>query len=181
MLTVNPWMEAVLADDAIKVKKILADGHDMNMETDAWKSVIRYAVHEGSFRSVKVLLQAGAPLPYGFILGPDDYPGKYPSLLMVAHKVNVMKEKMLCVLIEHGAWFTTWEFSPPYAVGPDRCPFAYDYRAQLAACRLAQRALGRVLRGRVHRNVIPMIEARVWSTRRDDLWLESGRQKNSKN
>ena len=165
-----------MTDDAVKVKQLIADGHDMYVVTSvwegAWRSVIRAAVHGGCVRSIEAFLQAGAPLPYGFHFHPNGHSG-YPSLLMIDYEARRMVTTMTCVLIEHGAWFSTTEESQFSSIALTRPIFAYDYRAQLAACRLAQRALGRVLRGRVHRNVIPMIEARVWSTRRDDRWLDA--------
>lgn len=169
-----------MTDDVVQVKQLIADGHDMCLETmhgrGEWKSVIRAAVYHGCVRSVEALLQAGVPLPFGFHLDPGEEPlGSYQSLLMVGYETD-REGRMIRLLIEHGAWFSTRELSQFSDLAPKRYAFAYDYRAQLGACRLAQRALGRVLRGRVHRNVIPMIEAMVWSTRANERWLDACRQ-----
>lgn len=47
----------------------------------------------------------------------------------------------------------------------------YRYRRQLATCRLAQRALEVALKKcGVHKDVIPIVEGMVWSTRVDAEW-----------
>ena len=46
----------------------------------------------------------------------------------------------------------------------------YHYRAKLAACRLAQRALARCIRGRVSKDLVPVIVDMVWSTRKKQEW-----------
>jgi hypothetical protein len=49
-------------------------------------------------------------------------------------------------------------------------PFIYRYRSKLAACRLAQRALARCIRGSVSKDLVPVIVDMVWSTRGKQEW-----------
>jgi hypothetical protein len=46
----------------------------------------------------------------------------------------------------------------------------HRYRSKLAACRLAQRALARCIRGSVSKDLVPVIVDMVWSTRKKQEW-----------
>jgi ankyrin repeat protein len=72
-------------------------------------------------------------------------------------------QNMAELLLDHEAIIVKRE-------GCDYPRFFYQYRAKLAACRLAQRALARCLKGSVSKDLIPVIVDMVWSTRGKQEW-----------
>lgn len=54
---------------------------------------------------------------------------------------------------------------------------AHSIRLQLANCRLAQRALLRCGRAKIHRDILPKVAAAVWSTRMNPEWVGGGKVK----
>lgn len=71
--------------------------------------------------------------------------------------------KMIELLFDHG-------INIPERLGWNYADFFSHYRAKLAACRLAQRALARCIRGSVSKDLVPVIVDMVWSTRKKQEW-----------
>lgn len=102
----------------------------------------------------------------------------------VNEKCGTEKYNALNVVIRRSIWMTTdivnynmmIELLFDYGIniqerpGWTYPPLIYHYRAKLAACRLAQRALVRCIRGSVSKDLVPMIMDMVWSTRGKQEW-----------
>lgn len=149
------------------------DGCSMYAEVMFYQSSVRYAMAKGSVACAAEFFRAGADPHYGLQSAFTVLQYELGTLMTLAHRRKGRRgHDMVRLLIDYGAWFSPLEIEgTTYDIS-----FARGYRMQLAVCRLAQRALGRVLRGRVHRNVIPMVEAHVWSTRANERWLDACRQ-----
>lgn len=111
---------------------------------------IPVSVSYNSIKCVKLLLAHNFPIE-------DCFPN---PIINVVDKIENIELAFL--LIEHGA----------RTKGDDirDVEIVHFIRLQLANCRLAQSALLRCGREKIHRDILPQVAAAVWSTRMDPEW-----------
>lgn len=122
------------------------------------ETLLMYAVRGQKLKCARVLVEAKADVNVTW--GYHD-----PPVAMCATRGDVHMGELL---LEHGAVLRTkmvsepiWRYSP-----------VFEYRDQLARCRVAQRAVLYVVgkRKKWLRDLAPMIAAYVWATRSDPGW-----------
>lgn len=85
------------------------------------------------------------------------------SGLLLTDDVSSLKNRIATMLIDYGT---------PFDKGVSYPEFFQCYYAQLAACRMAQRSLERVLKKTkvISKDLVPLLITMVWETRADARW-----------
>lgn len=141
--------------DDIKALEHYIDQFDLSPDDNMnW---IPISVSYNSIGCVKLLLAHNFPIE-------DCFP--YPIINVVDKRENI---ELAFLLIEHGA----------RTKGDDirDVEIVKSIRLRLANCRLAQRALLRCGRAKIHRDILPKVAAAVWSTRMDPEWVGGNKVK----
>lgn len=138
----------IIGDDDVKALKYHIDQSDLlPSDTAYW---IKCAVSYNSIQCVRLLIAEKFPI---------DFRNSQPILNFVDKNRCI---ELAFLLIEHGARTKGDDIHDVESV--------QSIRLQLANCRLAQNALLRCGRAKIHRDILPQVAAAVWSTRMDPKW-----------
>lgn len=147
----------MFAAEAIRVNDIKSlqhhidrEGFVINAGSGSW-TLLHTAVYYRQIECVRLLLDNKANINI-------DSPST-PLIINYA-----LDDDIAFLLIERGANVFDYRVASMYRESFQR------FRRQLAACQLARCALLRVLQGKVHRDVLPMIGQLVWKTRKNEDW-----------